>query len=491
MPIDRSQLERLEKDALIELLLQAFAHMQKLEEEITKLREEVQHLRGQLAKDSHNSSKPPSSDGLKKKPRTQSLREKGKRKPGGVKGHQGDTLKMVSEPDHVIVHDVESCPHCHKDMREAAIRGYERRQVYDIPPLRLEVTEHQATIKHCSGCGKEVRGSFPEHVKGPVQYGPRFKAQASYLNTYHFIPLERTGELLYDFYGQWPSDGMILQANKELETKIESSLEAIKGQITQASVGHFDESGVRAQGKLHWLHVASTKLLTYYGVHTRRGQEGMKEIGILPAFQGRAVHDHWRSYQVFDQCEHAFCNVHHLRELRFVTESYEQAWASAMAELLLEIKKVVTAAKQAGQQQLFPDQQAAFEQRYEAIIHQGLQANPPPTPPLGKKRGRRKQSPPKNLLDRLQTYKPQVLAFMTDFKVPFDNNLAERDVRMIKVKQKVSGAFRTFSGAQTFCAIRSYISTARKQQRTIMDVITEAFLGQPFIPSGAEAHSLP
>jgi len=484
IPIDRTQLEKLEKEALIELLLQVLARVQELEEEIRRLRD-------QLAKDSHNSGKPPSSDGLKKAPRTRSLRKKSGRKRGGVKGHRGDTLKIVAEPDHVVVHPAESCPHCHLDLEGTAVTNYERRQVYDIPPVRLEVTEHRAEIKVCPGCGQTIKGEFPADVKGPVQYGPRIKAQASYLNTYHYIPLERTGELLYDFYGQWPSDAMILQANQELAEQITPSLEATKQQITEAPVVHFDESGMRAQGKLHWLHVASTENLTYYDVHAKRGQEAMKEIGILPNFRGRAVHDHWRSYLQFDQCEHAFCNVHHLRELQFVIEEYQQEWAAAMSGLLLEIKETVTKAKHTGQQQLSAQQLADFAERYDKIIRQGQQANPPPPTPVKKKRGRRKQSPPKNLLDRLQTYKPQVLAFMIDFKVPFDNNLAERDVRMVKVKQKVSGAFRTFSGAQTFCAIRSYISTARKQQRTIIDVITDAFQGHPFIPANVQACPLP
>ncbi len=209
IPISRTQLEALDKEALIKLLLQFSMRTQELEAEI-------QRLRDQLAKDSHNSSKPPSSDGLKKAPRTRSLRKKGKRKRGGVRGHRRDTLKMVSEPDHVIVHTVESCPHCQRELAGTAVGGYERRQVFDVPQPRLESTEHQAEIKVCPGCGQRVKGAFPAGVTGPVQNGPRIKAQASYLNTYHFIPLERTGELLHDFYGQWLSDAVILRANKEL-----------------------------------------------------------------------------------------------------------------------------------------------------------------------------------------------------------------------------------------------------------------------------------
>ena len=207
----------------------------------------------------------------------------------------------------------------------------------------------------------------------------------------------------------------------------------------------------------------------------------MRAIGILPAFQGRAVHDHWKSYLAFDNCQHAFCNAHHLRELQFVKNQYEQPWAQAMAQLLLDIKQEVENA-QPHQTALSAALISHFEQRYDELLQQGFEDNPPPADPLPKKRGRKKQSPPKNLLDRLQQYKPQVLAFMYDFRVPFDNNLAERDVRMVKIKQKISGAFRTRSGADTFCAIRSYISTVRKHGYNVIDAISDAFTGEPFIP---------
>jgi len=259
-------------------------------------------------------------------------------------------------------------------------------------------------------------------------------------------------------------------------------LNRLKQHLIAADVVHFDESGLRVEGKLHWLHVASTPQLTYYHVHGKRGQAGMAAGGILPTFQGGAVHDHWSPYLKFDTCQHYFCNAHHLRELQFVLEQYQQSWAADMARLLLDIKAEVQATPSPAMQ-LPPQRLAFYETAYDLLLTTGLAANPSPDEPPPKKRGRPKQSPPKNLLDRLITHKSGVLAFMYDFRVPFDNNLAERDVRMVKVKQKVSGSFRTFSGAETFCAIRSYISTVRKHGLNVIDAIYDAFLAQPFIPS--------
>jgi transposase len=470
---DTQQLEQLDKETLIAIILE-------LQRQLREQAALIQELRDQLAKNSQNSGKPPSSDGLKK-PRTCSLRKKSGRRSGGQKGHQGHTLKMVEQPDHIQVHEASTCSHCATDLQSVEPCGYEKRQVFDVPPMRIEVTEHQAEVKTCPGCGQQVKGDFPSDVTQPVQYGPRFKAQASYLNNYQFIPLARTCELLGDFYGHMPSEAFVLDANATLVDQTEPSLATIKQQLIAADVAHFDESGLQVEGQLNWLHVASTDQLTYYAVHPKRGQVGMKAVGILPEFEGRAVHDHWKSYFTFDDCQHALCNAHHLRELQFVLDQYDQTWARQMAQLLLDIKDEVQAAP-LEQTTLSPELLAHFEQRYDELIAQGLKANPPPADPPPRKRGRKKQSPPKNLLDRLQQFKPQVLAFMYDFRVPFDNNLAERDVRMVKVKQKVSGAFRTRTGAETFCIIRSYISTVRKQGRNVIDAIHDALTGNPFIP---------
>jgi transposase len=462
------QLADLDKGALIAL--------------IVELQQEVRALRDQLAKDSQNSGKPPSSDGLRK-PR--SLREKGKRHSGGQVGHEGHTLKMVEQPDHIERHKVTTCPHCAADLRATAPDEIERRQVYDMPPVRVEVTEHQVEVKHCPKCGRRVKGSFPAGVTQPVQYGPVLKAQAVYLTSYQLLPLARCCELFGDLYGHTPAEAFVLEAQVACRAHIQPALNRIKSALVASPVVHFDESGVRVEGRLNWLHSAGTQRLTCYAIHPKRGKDGMQAAGILPDFQGWAMHDHWSPYLTFEHCQHAFCNAHHLRELRFIIEQYHQHWAQAMTQLLLDMKAEVEAAPP-DHRSLPPERIAYHERRYDRLLRQGFKANPPPDLPPITKRGRKKQSPARNLLDRLQQHKAETLAFIHDFRVPFDNNLAERDVRMVKVKQKVSGSFRTPAGADTFCALRSYISTIRKHGFNVIQAIQDAFLGQPFLPSMPE-----
>jgi transposase len=288
---------------------------------------------------------------------------------------------------------------------------------------------------------------------------------------------------LSDILGVNVSSGTLFNARSQCFEQLAANEETIKAEILASDVVHFDETGLRVSGKLWWLHVACTDGLTYYFVHSKRGREAIDEMEILPNFEGKAIHDGWKSYQNY-QCQHYLCNAHHLRELMFIWEQYQQPWAIQMLILLGSIKSVVDATRTT-HAQLATDVLDAFETRYQMLLAQGFAANPPPPPPIKHGRcrgGRLKQSPARNLLDRLQHHRVSVLGFMYDFDVPFDNNQAERDVRMVKLKQKISGTFRSPSGAQMFCRIRGYISTLRKQGLNVLAAFISLFSGSPQSP---------
>ena len=466
-------------ETVVRVLLEMDARIHALEQRVEDFEAQVRQLQDQLAKNSRNSSKPPSTDGFQK-PAPKSLREKSTRPSGGQPGHAGQTLTMAGKPDRTETHRVDACQRCGRSLADLPPDGMEQRQVHDLPPLRLIVTEHQAEIKRCP-CGRLNKAAFPEAVNAPVQYGPGLKAAAVYLNNYQFLPYERTCELPGDLFGCPISEGTLANILGECHERLEQPVQQIKERIAQAPVAHFDESGARVEGKLWWLHAASTPNATCYEIHPKRGSEALDAIGILPDFLGRAMHGFWRPYFGYG-CAHGLCNAHHLRELIFVHEQHQQDWAAAMIDCLLDIKPAAAQARPAAGH-LTEDQLRAFQARYQSILDQGYAQNPLSPAPAGKKRGRRKKTKPRNLLERLDQHRQEALAFMYDFNVPFDNNLAERDIRMMKVQQKISGLFRSQEGAKAFCRIRGYISTARKNAMGALDAIARAFTGGPLVPN--------
>ena len=447
------------------------------------LAEQIEKLEDQLAKNSSNSGKPPSSDGYEK-PAPKSRRKRSGKKSGGQVGHPGHTLRAVSKPDQVEVHSVSCCSNCHTSLkREKALR-IEKRQVFDLPEIRVQVTEHQAEVKVCPKCKQTTKASFPSGVSHVTQYGKKIKSQMVYFHEYQMIPLQRTRETLKDLYGQCVGEDTIMSACEELAKQVEPANAVIKEHLTyHEAVACFDETGFRIDSALHWLHVTCTSVLTYYAVHKKRGKEAMEAIGILPNFIGRAIHDGWPAYFQYAHLQHGLCNEHHLRSFEFLKERHPQKWVSELNDLIVEIKAAVDRAKQRLKTRLSSKTVTDFSARYDALLKQGRKKNPPPKLDGPAKRGRPKQSFARNLLVRLSDHKEAVLAFMVDFDVPFDNNQAERDIRMMKVRQKISGCFRSSRGAEIFCALRGYISTARKNDQSVLPVLQAAFDGNPYIPA--------
>lgn len=453
------------EDAVVSLIEMLINKINEHEEEIAK-------LKAQNAKDSHNSSKPPSSDINRPIPRN--LRKRSGRSSGGQPGHKGHTLKQVENPDHTITHHLKGKCQCGRNLAKGKLRGYEKRQIIDIPPIEIEVTEHQAETRECD-CGMCHTAQFPDGVEAVVQYGKRIRAIMLYLSSYQLVPQKRVIEAMSDLFGISLSQGTLNNILQKGYERLSETEDAIKEAIRAASVIHCDETGMYVKGKRWWEHSCSTDLFTYYYCHKGRGIEAMEDGGILPGYRGRAIHDAWSSYFNFDMFN-GLCNAHHLRELIFIKEHCKQVWAQEMIDHLCYIKKRVHHAKACAKTHLSGSTLHRYMKRYKEIISSGYCANPPPEPVCNtKKRGRKKQSPALNLLGRLNKYAEETLAFMYDFTVPFDNNLSERDLRMTKVKQKISGCFRSSKGADIFCRFRSYISTVRKHGKNVFDYLIKCF----------------
>jgi len=469
--------KNMDKDQEIEQLKAA---LQEALSTIAQLNQRVQELEARLSKDSHNSHLPPSSDRFSRQPK--SLRKKSEKPSGGQKDHPGKHLKMVQTPDQIIVHTPEVCRWCQHDLSQEHSEKVSHRQVFDVPVPQVLVSEHHAHSKRCPVCRKLTAAPFPQDVTAPVQYGPAIAAMAVYLSQVQLLPNRRVCQVMEDLLGISLSVGSLHNWIARCAQVLCPIEQEIKTALQGSAVMHQDETGLYVAGKRHWMHVACTQTLTHYGVHAKRGREAMDAIGIAPLFRGVSVHDGWVPYQGY-LCSHGLCNVHHLRELTFLEEEQQQIWAGELKELLLQMKDAVADAKHRGQSALAPAVIAVFEAQYHAWLRQGDQLAPPDPPPTPGKRGRKKRSVIHCLLDRLRSQQGWVLAFLHDFTVPFDNSLAERDIRMVKVQQKVSGCFRSPTGAEAFCRIRGYLSTMHKQAHALLPLLEGTLAGYPVSPA--------
>ncbi len=470
---DLNQLNHSQKDDLIRLL---WSMIQGQSKQVVALQLQVAEVQARLNKNSRNSSKPPSSDGLNK-PAPKSLRVAGENTTGGQKGHLGRTLSQATEPDKVVVHGVpDQCQSCNRRLPFSYVS--ETRQVFDLPVLQFEVTEHHAMQAICS-CGHVHTAEFPAGVNATVQYGPRAQAAMVHLNQNHAVSVQRTAALMKDFFGLPVSQATVIKAAVASAAILQPTADAIGQAAVNADVLHADETGLRVAKKLHWLHVLATDKLTWMGCHPKRGTEAFDALALLQQFKGVLVHDGWMPYKAL-QCQHALCNAHHLRELTYLLEEQGQAWAGDMIELLSHASHLDNVNCADGQSPKYNSQKYQGDVRdlrdlYEAILAQA-QVDNPVVLSTGK-RGRPKQSKATNLIGRLRDYREDVWRFMTQPDVPFTNNLAEQTVRMPKVKQKVSGCFRTLKGAQTYCVIRSYCATMQKQGANVFESLAAAVKG--------------
>jgi transposase len=453
------------------------AELLPLREEVARLKEQVKSLEDRLAKNSQTSSKPPSSDGLGRLPRA--TRHPSGKAPGGQPGHRGHTLMMVQTPDEVITHRPQVCQHCQQPLVEVAGELAERRQVLDVPEIRLLVREHQVEAVACPKCSGISRGTFPAEVSAPVQYGPTIQALAVYLHQGQLLPVARTCEVLAEICGCLLSEGTLERWVEQAAERLVPTVNRIADLVAQSPVLHGDETGIRVYGMLHWLHVCCTESLTHLAWHAQRGKEAMKDIGIWPRFAGRGMHDRLASYESFS-CKHSLCGAHLLRDCAAIAEQEPEPWAAEMHDFLLDLHEACTQWRASPLPAVPALERDEWCARYFEILASGYAAQPPPPLPApGKRKGRPKQSRAKNLLDALLLRADQVLALLDDLRIPFTNNQAERDLRMAKVQQKIAGTFRSATGATAFCRIRSYLSTMQKQGHSMLSALTAVFHDQP------------
>lgn len=459
-----------------------------LREENRRLAARVEELEAELGRHSQNSGKPPSSDSVTERAaqnaRRRSQRRPSRRKPGKQPGTDGKHLARVDTPDHTVVHRPSACGGCGHSLAGAAVAGETSRQVFDLPDVRLEVTEHRAQTVRC-GCGHTTAADFPDSATAPTCYGPNVAALAVYLIYRQHLPVARTAELLAAVTGAPVSTGWLASLGGRAQLRLRPFIAVLTALLAQAEVVHVDETGARIAGTRWWFHTTSTLLWTLIVCHPKRGAEACEDIGVLPAFTGTAVHDGWRPYWTYQDCRHALCGAHLLRDLAAIAEIDGQAgWAEAMAELLTDAKNAVDEARILGRTGMPAVTLCELRARYERIIDQGWAANPDPPP--GRKRTKR-QREPVNLLNRLDTQDFEVQASWVNFAVPFDNNQAERDLRMVKLQQKISGCFRTETGAEAFSTIRSYLQTANKCGQDLYQVLVQLFTAGPWLPSPTPA----
>jgi transposase len=451
-----------------------------LRAQVSMLESKLADLEERLGRNPRNSSMPPSAEGLSKPPSpSRAERRAAGRKQGKQPGAPGKHLAQVVDPDHVIHHAPPSCSSCGSGLDDAEIVGTERRQVFDLPEIRLVVTEHVSERRRCR-CGCTTKAIFPRAAIAPACYGPGIRALAAYLAVHQHLPMDRMAQLFSDVLSAPVSVGALAQMVAEAADAATPFLEATRDLLHDVPVVHFDETGGRAAGRLHWVHSASTGLLTLLDCHPKRGRAAMDDLGVIGEMSGVAVHDGWKPYRHYD-LDHALCNAHHLRELKAVAVGWDQGWANDLAGLLVEAKHAVEDSRASGHDHLDATTLHSIRVRYGQLVAKGFSLNP--APEFGKRSGYEKKA--FNLLRRLDGQRADVLRFVTDFAVPFDNNQAERDIRMVKLQQKISGSWRTLDGARNFCAIRSYASTLRKQDHNVLAGLRQLFEGQAWIPAGA------